>query len=167
MLSDLSGAKRKVLVDLGEGNDTFTLESGDNDVLGQSKFHLDITGGLGADETEFNFNAVIGSKLSISQSLGGGDDQSKFTFEDNIDFGSTVQINNKLGSGENALTIGLSGVGFNDVAEAEINVVGGDDPLNGDGVFVILGDDVGNGGVVSQLKITVDLRAGDDRFEAA
>src|SRR5262245_21327190 len=44
--SDWSGAARTFLVNLGLGNDTFTITHGDTDVLNHSRVNIDVIGSL-------------------------------------------------------------------------------------------------------------------------
>jgi hypothetical protein len=162
--NDRDGCARTLLVRLGTGDDEFRANAGTQNLVGLSAFHFDVNGGGGADAVDFAFKGVTNSSLVIKEALGGGNDTSAVTFAGNIDFGASVKILADLGPGDNLLDLALQGVGFNDVATADINVLGGDDALHHDKVTVDLHDDVGNGVLSSRLAITARLRAGDDEF---
>jgi hypothetical protein len=154
---------RSLLAGLGGGNDLFLLNAGL--VQNRSALRLDVRGGSGADFATFGFGAVSTSSLSIRAALGAGDDQGNISFSGNIDFDASAEIGIDLGTGDNELDVTLESVGFTGLAEARIDITGGDDPLGRDDVSVTVHNDVGNGTGASRLSVRARLFAGNDVFE--
>ena len=122
------GRTKTYTTDLGTGSDDFLFSTfdglgGEFAIDGATNLVLEVLGGRGADEVDWEFDLIDNSSMiTIQGAMGSGNDDADVEFFDNVDI-STVRIDVSLGSGNNNFELET----FEELntSQMEVFVVGG------------------------------------------
>jgi hypothetical protein len=161
----LTTSQRRLSVDLGKGNDEFSLLAFQQFVAAGSQVEINLLAGAGNDQAEFVVPAALDSSLLIEANMGAGNDNVLLSapsqFPARVDLHATFEMNIELGSGRNTVRGLLSmNVGGITQGDASINIVGGSGI---DDVDLVTSTIVGNG-LRSTFNLNAELGSGNDFF---